>query len=332
LLKRLTKNFIMAGNTSGGVGLADIAKAANCSVAAVSLVLNPDRGRAARISEQTRRRILASAKKLGYRPNRNAEFLKRGYIPEIGLFLPNFGTNLILELIKGCCTSAQEAAFSVSLNFDESEHELAKFLSEATARRNCGLLIYPEHRFQGAEKQLEEYCSSGGKVVFLEPQGPEMLCPMPELPRVFLDDLKGGQLVAEHLLSQNCRNFIIYGDGRTRVTSFIQHIEKHACRFTHFSTATPVENVVKEMMHLVSQLTGRKLSPADYTGSPTAEHVAISMGSSAEVIKEYLQETNSTNRGAINLQLYRPFPSKTISLILPNSCKNLTALDRTKEA
>ena len=74
-----------------------------------------------------------------------------------------------------------------------------------------------------------------------------MLYPMPELPRVFLDDLKGGQLVAEHLLSQNCRNFIIYGDGRTRVTSFIQHIEKHACRFTHFSTATPVENIVEEI-------------------------------------------------------------------------------------
>ena len=237
----------MAGNTSGGVGLADIAKAANCSVAAVSLVLNPDRGRAARISEQTRRRILASAKKLGYRPNRNAEFLKRGYIPEIGLFLPNFGTNLILELIKGCCTSAQEAAFSVSLNFDESEQALAKFLSEATARRNCGLLIYPEHRFQGAEKQLEEYCSSGGKVVFLEPQGPEMLCPMPELSRVFLDDRRGGQLVAEHLLSQGCRNFIIYGNGRTRVTSFIQYIENHTCRFTHFSTTTPIETVVEEI-------------------------------------------------------------------------------------
>lgn len=237
----------MAVNTSGGVGLADIAKDANCSVAAVSFVLNPGRSKAARISEQTRRRILASAKKLGYRPNRNAEFLKRGYIPEIGLFLPNFGTNLILELIKGCCTSAQEAAFSVSLNFDESEQALEKFLTEATARRNCGLLLYPEHRFQGAEKQLEEYCFSGGKIVFLEPQGPEMLYPMPELPRVFLDDLKGGQLVAEHLLSQNCRNFIIYGDGRTRVTSFIQHIEKHACRFTHFSTATPVENIVEEI-------------------------------------------------------------------------------------
>ena len=237
----------MAANTSGGVGLADIAKDANCSVAAVSLVLNPGKGRSSRISEQTKRRILASAEKLGYRPNRNAEFLKRGYIPEIGLFLPNFGTNLILELIKGCCTSAKEAAFPVSLNFDESEQALEKFLSDATTRRNCGLLLYPEHRFQNAEKQLEEYCSSGGKVVFLEPQGPEMLYPMPELPRVFLDDRKGGQLVADHLLSRGCRNFVIYGDGRTRVTSFIQHIENNSCRFTHFSAATPIRSVVEEI-------------------------------------------------------------------------------------
>ena len=237
----------MAENISPGIGLADIARDANCSVAAVSLVLNPGRGKLSRISEKTRLRILTSAGKLGYRPNRHAEFLKRGSIPEIGIFLPNFGTNLVLEMIKGCCNSAQEAAFPVSFSFDESGNALERFLSEATARRNCGLLIYPENRFDGAEELLKTYCSSGGKVVFVEPQGPEMLCPMPELPRVLLDDANGGKLVAEHLLEQGCRNFIIYGDGRTRVSAFVEHIEQQNCRFTHLTMKSTPASVIDEI-------------------------------------------------------------------------------------
>lgn len=227
--------------------MADIARDANCSVAAVSLVLNPGKGKTSRISEQTRRRIQASADKLGYRPNRHAEFLKRGSIPEIGIFLPNFGTNLILEMIKGCCNSAQEAAFTVSFCFDESDSALEQFLTEAAVRRNCGLLIYPERHFNGSEELLEKYCSTGGKVVFVEPQGPELLCPMPELPRVLLDDANGGKLVAEHLLEQGCRNFIIYGDGRTRVSAFVEHIEKHNCRFTHLTMNSAPVSVIEEI-------------------------------------------------------------------------------------
>ena len=54
-------------------------------------------------------------------------------------------------------------------------------------------------------------------------------------------------MVADHLLDQKCRNFIIYGDGRTRVSAFIEKIEKTGCSFTHFSMATPTEKVMDEI-------------------------------------------------------------------------------------
>ena len=240
----------MGKETASRIVLADIAADAACSVAAVSLVLNPRPNRDSRISPRTRERILASARKLGYRPNRNAEFLKRRYIPEIGVFLPDFGNNLMLELIKGCCVSAKEEAFSLSFCFDDPAADLGAFLAEATARRNCALLVYPRQDPRNAGEALRRYCASGGKVVLVESQGPAVRCPMPELPRVFLDDGLGGKLVADHLLKQGCRNFIIFGDGRTRVSAFVKQIEKKKCRFTHFSMKQAPSAIIDELRSL----------------------------------------------------------------------------------
>ena len=240
----------MEKETTSKIVLADIAADAACSVAAVSLVLNPRPDRDSRISPRTRERILASARKLGYRPNRTAEFLKRGYIPEIGVLLPNFGTNLVLELIKGCCRAAKEAAFSLSFNFDESADELDGFLAEATARRNCALLVYPGRPGWKSEESFKKYCASGGKIAFVEPQGPAMLCPLPKQPRLFLDDEYGGRLVADHLLAQGCRSFIIYGDDRTRVRTFIEELEKRGCRYKHFPMMAAPTAVVQEIRTL----------------------------------------------------------------------------------
>lgn len=237
----------MGKRTTSGIVLADIAADAACSVAAVSLVLNPRPDRDPRISRRTRERILASARKLGYRPNRNAEFLKRGWIPEIGVFLPDFGNNLMLDLIKGCCVSAKEEAFSLSFCFDDASADLGAFLAEAAARRNCALLIYPRQDPRNAGEELRRYCASGGKVVLVEPQGPAVRCPLPELPRVFLDDGLGGKLVADHLLEQGCRKFVIYGDGRTRVSAFVKQIEKKKCRFTHFSMKNDPAAIIAEI-------------------------------------------------------------------------------------
>ena len=229
------------------VKLAHIAADSGCSVATVSLVLNPQPGKNPRISEKTRQRITASAARLGYRPNRHAEFLKRGSLSELGIFLPEFDNSLILDFIKGSCVSANEEDFSLSYCFYQDENSLKNFLEQAICRRNCGLIIYPSVTMENAGEFLKKYCRQGGKAVLIEPQGPELLHPLPELPRILLDDRTGGQLVADHLLEQGCRIFVIYGDGRTRVASFIEQIKKYDCRFTHHSTHTPVEKVVEDI-------------------------------------------------------------------------------------
>ena len=92
------------------------------------------------------------------------------------------------------------------------------------------------------------------------------------------------------------------------------------------------EQIVQTVMNAVSQLTGRALRTIDYIGNPNAKHVIASMGSSADVIKEYLEETHVPDCASMNLHLYRPFPNRTFSKTLPQTCENLSVLDRTKES
>lgn len=85
----------------------DVAEHAGVSVSTVSVVLN-ERADAVGIAEKTRRRVLASAKKLGYRPNRIAHALSTGtsYMLELwtyGVYPPYYGqvAHNLMRILKG---------------------------------------------------------------------------------------------------------------------------------------------------------------------------------------------------------------------------------------
>jgi len=67
--------------------LREVAEAAGVSKAAVSMILNPASPLASRFSEATRRRVLAAAERLGYKPNLLARGLKTARSPFLGLQL-----------------------------------------------------------------------------------------------------------------------------------------------------------------------------------------------------------------------------------------------------
>ena len=94
-----------------------------------------------------------------------------------------------------------------------------------------------------------------------------------------------------------------------------------------------VPKIVEEVMNQVGQLTGRYYKPFDYTGAPDAERVIIAMGSGCETIEEtvnYLVDKGE-KVGLIKVRLYRPFSIEHFLAVLPESCKRIAVLDRTKE-
>ncbi len=92
--------------------------------------------------------------------------------------------------------------------------------------------------------------------------------------------------------------------------------------------------IVESYMNDINALTGRDYKLFNYYGAPDAEYVVIAMGSVSDCLKEVVNYLNAQGRkvGFIQVHLYRPFSVKHLLKVLPESCKVLTVLDRTKEA
>ena len=93
---------------------------------------------------------------------------------------------------------------------------------------------------------------------------------------------------------------------------------------------------VKGNLQKFSRLTGRKYCLFDYFGHPQAEHVIVAMGTACKTIEEYLnwdRVAKNTNRkfGLIAVHLYHPFSISDFVQVIPDSCKHITIMDRTKE-
>lgn len=187
------------------VKLAEIATASGFSIPVVSRVLSPNPNLEAKIAPKTRQLILETAKRMKYRPNRNAEFLKRGQNPVIGVFLPHFRNSLIADLVMGISEAAQKHGFPVSFSFETCFENYRKFIEETSGRRNCGIITYPYFQVdQEAARLIEGYCRGGGKMVMIN-AGKSLY----RVPHVGMDDYYGGRMAAEHLLERGCGEFVI---------------------------------------------------------------------------------------------------------------------------
>ena len=94
-----------------------------------------------------------------------------------------------------------------------------------------------------------------------------------------------------------------------------------------------VPEIVQEYMDKLAAKIGRQYNLFDYVGAADAENVVIAMGSSTETIEETVNYLNSKGGkvGLIKIRLYRPFSAKAFLSALPETCKKIAVLDRTKE-
>ena len=92
-------------------------------------------------------------------------------------------------------------------------------------------------------------------------------------------------------------------------------------------------DIVNDYMERINDITNKNYKPFNYHGSPTAKNIIVAMGSVCETIKETVDYLNSQglDYGLIEVHLYRPFSSKYLLKVLPQSVKKIAVLDRTKE-
>ncbi len=92
-------------------------------------------------------------------------------------------------------------------------------------------------------------------------------------------------------------------------------------------------DIVEDYMGRISGLTGREYHIFNYYGAPDAERVIIAMGSVSGCIKEVVDILNARGEkvGFVQVHLYRPFDVRRFIDAIPESCKAIAVLDRTKE-
>jgi DNA-binding LacI/PurR family transcriptional regulator len=183
------------------VKLSEIAAESGFSIPVVSRVLSPKPHKDARVAEKTRELIQAVAKRMGYRPNRNAEFLKRGQNPVIGCFLPSRTDSLLAKLMKGISEEAEKNDFPLAFYFDTTKDSYLEFIERSQKSKNCGIITYPYFKLDAeSEAVISDYQKNGGKIVLIE--GDSSNWQWHNCTSVSIDNYYGGKLAAKHLLSK----------------------------------------------------------------------------------------------------------------------------------
>src|SRR5512133_1256590 len=118
----------------------DVAKAAGVAPITVSRVIN----NTGYIREQTRERVLAAVKELGYVPNSLALSLRWKQTGILALVLTDITNPFWTTVARGVEDAASQAGLSIILcNTDEDEHKQERYLNVMLQRRVDGVLLVP---------------------------------------------------------------------------------------------------------------------------------------------------------------------------------------------
>lgn len=133
------------------VTLLDVARQAKVSSATVSRVMNG----AGRISEETRRRVIDIANRLGYQPNQLAKSLRLGRGRSVGLIIGDIEQGTYMALTKRVQMALQALDLDLLLfNLDHREDRLFSFLDRAPGMGLRGVVMAVPRRIDARELAL----------------------------------------------------------------------------------------------------------------------------------------------------------------------------------
>lgn len=177
------------------VTIKDIAKECGVSPAAVSLVLN---NRDARISSETRKKILDTVKKYDYRPNRLAIGLLKNQTSTIGVIVPDIGNIFFAELCKGCEYEARKHNYTLMVtSADEFPADNLRYFNALIDQQVDGLIYVAPSNIDN--QTIHSICSkiTQLKIPFI---AVDRALDFPFAKSIVNDNIHGGYIATKHLL------------------------------------------------------------------------------------------------------------------------------------
>jgi LacI family repressor for deo operon, udp, cdd, tsx, nupC, and nupG len=170
----------------------EVAALAGVSTATVSRVLS----RPERVSEETRRHVLAIVQSSGYVPNVAARSLRTLRAAKILLTVPDISNTFFASVIRGAEEAARDAGYSVVVGDTRHDPEVEDQYADMLSRREVDGLIFLGHRLPESLGPLLSREGAGAPIVNGCEYSPDL-----GVPSVHIDNAAAGGYAIEHLIA-----------------------------------------------------------------------------------------------------------------------------------
>jgi LacI family transcriptional regulator len=202
----------------------DVAKLSGVSISTVSRVLNtPDK-----VNSKTHKRVMEAIDQLGFVPRAEARAHALQNTNRIGVLTPFFTSPSFVQRLRGVASALSKANYELVIYPVDSMDHLQGYISSIPLMRNIdGLIIMS---LSVGDQDAQRLSSNGMETVLIEYSHPQ-------LNSIVINDERGGQLAARHLLNKGHKIFGFLGDieppekfmihpVRSRLTGFKQVLQE----------------------------------------------------------------------------------------------------------
>jgi DNA-binding LacI/PurR family transcriptional regulator len=173
----------------------DVAKQAGCGIATVSRVIN----KSGYVKKETRDKVEAVIKELGYKPNEIARSMTRQRNNLVAFILPNSKHLFFAELLYHVEEELFDIGYKLMLcNSSERLEKEIQYLDMLKNNRVDAIILLTNN-------DVEKYLNKKLPIVSFDRY-------FDDVPYVASDNYMGGVLAAERLLAQGCKNIMFIGD------------------------------------------------------------------------------------------------------------------------
>lgn len=185
----------------------DIAEALNISASTVSRGLRDHPS----IRKDTKKKILATASKMGYQHNKFASNLRKKSTNTIGVVLPRLDSYFQSTIISGMEKEANQAGYNLIIS--QSQESVKKEISSILTMYNSrvdGLMVSFAYDTENLN-HLNIFLKKGIPLIFFD-----RIFEHPDCTSIIIDNYKAGYDATKHLIEQGCRRILHLGGSLLR--------------------------------------------------------------------------------------------------------------------
>jgi DNA-binding LacI/PurR family transcriptional regulator len=208
------------------VTLRDVAERSGVSITTVSRILN-NRETGVPIREETRQRILAAARDLGYKPNLLARGLRGSRSSLLGVIARDISDPFHIQILRGINETSRTCGYRLFLgHVDYRPEEAVAYSSMFEHSHADGIIVIGD--LEGGDEALDVLSETHRYVVGVTDR-PERR----QIPGVYADSAAGAELAMDHLWKLGHRAIMCVSDdrtydGRLRIARYERYMHEHS--------------------------------------------------------------------------------------------------------